>query len=394
MAESTLKGFAGLRNDVSSDRFEAGDLEAAVNVDIDDSGKLSRRDGYLSKLAGNIHSLWSNGTLCLFVSNGEMKRLNDDYTATVLRTGLSNERMAYVEVNGRVYFSNGVDTGIVDNGNVRTWGIVPPMLPLATQAGGNLPEGIYQYALTYVREDGQESGTGLAGRIDATGGIAFSSIPVSGDPGVTHKILYVTEQNGEVLYRAKVLANDATSYTWTGGILSIPLATQYLEQAPAGEIVTYHYGTMYVVQDDRVFYSSPFGYELFDPNGFLPFDSQVQIFAPVEGGIWVGTQTAIYWLDGVDADKLQKITRARVGNVKGTLAYINNDRLPESNFNQPDSLIALWWSDEGVCAGYSGGSLNKLTNKRYQPGIEGVSGTGIVRKSSNKSFQYLAIINH
>jgi len=63
---AAIAKFTGLRNDVSHERFKAGDMEEATNVYLDDSGRVSRRDGLTQVVAGSSHSLWSNGGLCLF----------------------------------------------------------------------------------------------------------------------------------------------------------------------------------------------------------------------------------------------------------------------------------------------------------------------------------------
>lgn len=395
MGDVTFKAFAGINNRLRAERLQPGDLVSAMNVNVSDDGQLARRDGRELKLAASAHSLWSDGIVCLFVDGTTLKRLNADYTATTLTELTSGEPMAYVSVNNRVYYGNGTDKGIIsETGTGRTWGLVPPALPLAANAGGALPAGTYQFAMTYVREDGQESGTGLAGRIDVTtGGIEFSDIPVSDDSTVTHKILYVTPQNGDVLYRAAILREDVVGYTYTGGPLSIPLNTQYMQDPPAGEIVAYHFGHLYVVRGSIVYYSQPYGYELFDLRDFLAFDSPVRIFAPIDSGIWVGTDKQVSWLDGTDPTKMEKADRASTKSVKGTLAYTQSELLPAIKEGVPDTKVALWWTGEGVCAGYPSGVLHKLTQDRYQSSIDGTTGAGLVAQTTGGD-QYIAVINH
>lgn len=62
---------------------------------------------------GNIHSLWSNGSVCLFVEDGTLYRMGVDFTKSVLRSGLSNHRMSYTSFNDRVYYCNGFQIGYV-----------------------------------------------------------------------------------------------------------------------------------------------------------------------------------------------------------------------------------------------------------------------------------------
>lgn len=395
MADVDIKAFSGLRNDVKPERMEPGDLVAAVNVDIGNDGQLSRRAGIESKLAADAHSLWVAGDICLFVEASVLKRLHDDYSTTVMRTLTTNDRVSYVSVNGRIYFSNGTDTGIIEpNGQSRSWGLVPPPLPAMADTGGVLPPGTYQAVMTYIREDGQESGAGLAGLVDVvTGGILFTDIPVPDDPTVVAKAIYITPQNGDVFYLAATLVVSTTTHTYKGSALTLPLNTQYLQQAPAGEIVAYHYGVLYVVSGNIVYPSTAYGYELFDLRDFIAFDSQVRIFAPVDDGIWVGTDKEVAWLSGVDPTKFEKTTRAEIGSVKGTLAYVSNDALPEIKENIQEARVALWWTDEGVCAGYPSGTLHKLTESRYRPTIDGQNGAGFVIEETG-GHRYIAVINY
>ena len=57
------------------------------------------------------------------------------------------------------------------NGQLSGWGTDLPILqPTAASVGaGQLPAGTYQFALTFVRDDGSESGTRRAGVVTATG---------------------------------------------------------------------------------------------------------------------------------------------------------------------------------------------------------------------------------
>src|SRR5574340_1597454 len=218
-----FKAFTGLRNDVQSERMEAGDLVAADNVNIDSSGQLSRREGRTLALAGDYHSLWAAGDVCLMVGGTTLYRVAPGYTTTALRTGLTaGAKMAYQAINERVYWSNGRESGVIEAGASRSWGLaVPAHQGTATATAGSLAAGTYQWAVTYLRDDGQESGTGLAGVITLTeeGGIALSDLPVSSDANATLlKVLYLTECNGSVLYEAATLDADATTHTLTAAV--------------------------------------------------------------------------------------------------------------------------------------------------------------------------------
>ena len=90
----------------------------AENVDLSRHGSVSRRAGRTRVYTGNISAAWGDGEDFLFVEDGVLKRLNGDYSATVLREGLTTPDVLYVlrSVMGRLYWSTGYDYGIIING--------------------------------------------------------------------------------------------------------------------------------------------------------------------------------------------------------------------------------------------------------------------------------------
>src|SRR4051794_25475570 len=103
MKDVSINGFAGISNKLTAERIQGipakdaplVDLAEAVNVDIDNSGKVWRRSGQTLQSAGAAHSLWSEDRIgiCLYVRDGMMYRLNEDMTSTALAAGLGDERI-------------------------------------------------------------------------------------------------------------------------------------------------------------------------------------------------------------------------------------------------------------------------------------------------------------
>lgn len=93
-------------------------LTEAMNVDIDDSYALASRSGLTEKLSGSgMHSLWANeeGTLCFFMSGNSLYKLNADFSSALITTLSSANRVDFCEVNTRVYLTNEVDIGYIEN---------------------------------------------------------------------------------------------------------------------------------------------------------------------------------------------------------------------------------------------------------------------------------------
>lgn len=124
-----FKGSTGLNNLIDPVRIaydeQSGisDLAEAYNVDIDDSGRISRRKGYVvTARTESIHSLWAEREYCLYVSGNSLYRLNPDYSYTGLRTGVSiGAIMDYAYVNRKVYYCNGFENGYVDDNVSYPW---------------------------------------------------------------------------------------------------------------------------------------------------------------------------------------------------------------------------------------------------------------------------------
>ena len=98
------------------------ELSQAVNVNIDSSGRPSRRLGRVQKSALSARCGFSFGELCLFVSGSTLYRMFPNYSVTGLRTDLTvGARMRYLPVADRVYYSNGIQKGYIVGGVTRTW---------------------------------------------------------------------------------------------------------------------------------------------------------------------------------------------------------------------------------------------------------------------------------
>lgn len=395
MPDISYREFSGVRNDLSPERFGPKDLAAADNCDLDSSGKLQRRAGYSQRLAGACHSLWSEGELCLYGSSVNLCRLRADYSSETLRSDLTpGAPVSYCAVNDRVYYLNGFQSGVIDNGVSRSWGLTPPVWQGAATAGvGNLPSGAYQWAWTFLRSDGQESGTGLAESINIApqSSLVFSDIPVSADPDVTHKRLYLSTANGEILYHALTMRNEtqAATYLDHGLRLQRPLDTpRFLQGALPGHLVAYYRGALFVAVGNLLFRSEPHAYELFDIRKYLPFDSRITLIAPMEDGIFLGTEKRVVFLAGRTLDEFEVVQKTPYGAIPGTLDYAPASLVKQAQ-NQGENPVAFWLSPQGVCLGLNQGVVLNLT-QQYSFNA-GAAGAGLFRRGARA--HYLALLS-
>jgi hypothetical protein len=372
----SLGSFSGIHNTLSAERIKTTasrddssvDLVEAVNVDIDNSKQLSRRPGQTLKIAGAAHSLWADGAICLFIAAGSMFIMNEGYGLTEVAAGLSTDPMSYVLANGRVYHSNGVVTGVVDEGRVRAWGVdINDIHVRGIATGGTMPAGTYLYAMTFTTRDGQESGTGLAQRIDLPfgGGIDFNwSVP--DDTNIVDCSIYISQENGEVMYLAAKLDVEQQTFAYVGGERTLPLATQWMDAPPAGQALALHKGRIYIAAGEYLYATTALSYEHCDLRDYRAFDgTPINVVAAVEGGLFVGTEKEIYFLNGATFGDNTLVRKMEFGAVRGSLVYADGQAVT-GNPAMNGVIVALFATSDGIVMGSPDGSLINLTRERYQ----------------------------
>jgi hypothetical protein len=153
-----IKGFRGKNNLADPARILPSGgtsfLAECRDADIDDEFMIHRRGGFGAPIfpGGGIHSLWSNGDVCLFVQGADLKMLNPDYTAATVFSGAGSARMVYVDVAGTVYLTNGTLIGFMQDGAFNFFPD-PQQTYKSTMAPGHLIE--YFNGRLYVARDNE-----------------------------------------------------------------------------------------------------------------------------------------------------------------------------------------------------------------------------------------------
>lgn len=158
-----------------------------------------------------------------------------------------------------------------------------------------------------------------------------------------------------------------------------------MQGAPAGQIVAWHKGQMYVVDGNIVYPSQPYSLELFDVRDFLQYPDRITLFAPVEDGIWIGTEQEIGFIAGSGPEDFTYTKKAGYGAIFGTQAYHYQQT------KNGEVRYVLWTSDTGICSGYPGGSFSNLTEKRYRY-TKPNEGCALLRKPTTGPTQYLTVL--
>jgi hypothetical protein len=338
-----------------------------VNCDLDDAGKLSLRQGSTQIHAGTIvkGSLWSSDDFSrtLFVESGSLWELFEfpvgTYNQRLVRTDVGATHMAYLDLNGRTYYTNGVITGQMEpDGTDIAWGVPRPHTQpnLSQGTSGELFAGSYQVAITYVSDTGEESGTGLAAEIEIAAdnsSIILSDFPPS--PSVADFIrVYVSNLDGRGLYRINDLHPAATTYEIdkVSNSAGIRLQTQFGMEPPPGDILEYHNGRIYIANDNILWFTEPLRYGIVKPmKGFLQFPKRITIVKAVDDGIYICSDRT-YWISGVDTPQFHQREVLPYGGVFGT------------GLNIPNFDAVAWFSKRGIVFGGENGEVLNIMQDR------------------------------
>lgn len=119
-----LQSFSGIRNTVAPERLLQTELEAAVNIDLDDAGQARRRRGFTKRIVGNFHSVRDMISGKTFgVQDGVLGIIRPGWVFASLGIVVGAGPVCYACVDGETYFSSASAQGVVDrNDVVQTWG--------------------------------------------------------------------------------------------------------------------------------------------------------------------------------------------------------------------------------------------------------------------------------
>lgn len=376
MKNIKIGGFT-LGIDMKSDEtsLPKGTVRDAVNVDLTTGGGIKRREG-ATMLAGftGAHSLWSprSGIYGLFAQYDALRMLTFPGVAPSVRTvasGLSlSERMTYCEDGTDTIFSNGVDLGIVPpTGMARAIGVSDPLgAPhvAARESGGMLP-GTYGCAYSFVSESGEESGLSPAMflTLPAGGSIDFAIPPTPID--VTLVRLYTTPVNGDVFYQMAEVPAGLALLNVSDDTPGKIAANQHLHRMPGGQLVRIFHGRLLVARGDTLIFSEPFNFGLTSRrHNFVQFQDDITMVEPVEGGVYVGTSAAVYFLAGAGpGDFVQQVASLNAPAL-GASTLVPAAALPDNLESLGDAPCALWLGRLGYSVGMSNGIVHDVQSSR------------------------------
>jgi len=175
-----------------------------------------------------------------------------------------------------------------------------------------------------------------------------------------------------------VIQNGVNS-DWVKGDYYGPTSHRVLSDPPIGTIVRAFNGRMYIAMGSWLFYSDPFSLNAFDlSRGFLMFEGQIQMVAPVAGGIFVGTDIGVWYLSGNGPQRFEQRKVSTEPVFRGTdakvnLASIGLAMLTEDRVNEGEGV--MWTGPEGIYLGAPGGRTYHLSSRKIT-GLSATEGAG------------------
>lgn len=371
MKTTPLGPFLGIstrRPDFALHVAKEGDyLRSAVNVDIDNAGKLRRRGTpALHAAMTGAHSLFMTGaTTALLVRASVLYAVTlPTYAEVLVKILSSNARMSYAVLGDSVYFSNGTDSGRVTSGVAYPMGLPTPTAPTLAAIGGSLAPGQYLVGVAY-----SNSVTGEVGGISATASLTLTAtggarvtLPAA-TTGATHIKVYLSADNGDV----PTLATTVATGTATADLTTLATgseSTMRLEAPlPAGTLFA-HNGRLCSFTGSTVYVGLPFrpGYYL-PAEGFIPFPSAVSIAVGNQGGVYVAADKT-YFIPG------------DLGDVQGALVdVLPYGAVPGTEFALSDKTQVGWFGAQGFVLADTQGSAQAVMadNIDVTPPASGVS---------------------
>jgi len=164
-----------------------------------------------------------------------------------------------------------------------------------------------------------------------------------------------------------------------------PTTTRQYTDPPAGMHIAYHRGRLLISVGNVLHFSEPGAYSWFCANyNFRQFDSYIRMIRPLAKGLYVSTETAVYYLHGDYLPEAEIISVASYPALEWSEAYdlfdvSRSKLLLDMNFS---GKAGVWMGinqdgQTSICVGGEGGRFLDLTRDKVDA-PSSLSGCGLV----------------
>jgi hypothetical protein len=132
---------------------------------------------------------------------------------------------------------------------------------------------------------------------------------------------------------------------------------------PTATSLAHFNGRIYLADDNLLWATELFLYKLVDKTrNFIQFESKITGLAHVQDGLYVGTETGVYFLTGAFTE-MRRIKITDAGMIPGSVVYTQTDAI--SDKPQAVAEAGFFLTTDGLCVGLPGGVCNNLTQAKY-----------------------------
>jgi hypothetical protein len=387
----TLGPFAkGVNNRLDDTALRADMLRDANNVQIDDTGRLSRRQGYEVAYtpAAECHSGFE------WRGRHSVYRRRRPQAIRSRYRGRGGRCAPGLPLASRLPMSKSMAMSII-----RT-ALSAARLPAPTTASGAskcrpawrswlrfagaMPAGRYQVVVTHETATGEESGSGLPSTIELDGGqgILIADIGVPRSSEVLFINVYCSTANGDELYLVTRLPVGQGEFCLADTGLLWPAPDDALPDPIAGRPRTggRQWPHLFGLWPGRVFIPNhwPMAYAG-QPLIFLTFPADVTLMAGVADGLYIVADNT-YFLSGGDPAQFQPRIVLPYGGAAGSL-----QRVP----NTPEAWV--WYSDRGIVTAGNSGQVKSLQEAQLSLDAAGSGATLFLEQDGQQQIISLSV---
>lgn len=361
----------GINNKANWRDLPEGFVRDMVNLDPLESGSAALRPGYERRYVGSdVRGALALGGQVL-IADGTVLVLYDTNTdtATTLATIAGAGLFAGAVLNDELFFCTENQTLRYKQGVLRPWG-VPTVTaqPTPTLVSGGLTPGVYQVAMTWVDQAGDEGGTTIAATV-SVGANQSLSVVLPSRAGLTPQ-LYVSAVNSATLY--KQAQGSGTHRVDSVRDDVARLETLHHREPASGNIVVAHNSVLVMADGPTLWMTTPLRPHLVNrATMFFQFPTPINMVASASGGLYVGADK-VYFISGVETDKPEQSTASEYPAVGGTTATL------------PDGRVA-WMTQYGLAISAPNGAVELPSGAHFVPELGLFGGSGMMQNNGNQT---------
>lgn len=356
----------GANNIAKPERLPEGFVRHLVNLDPSAGGQLDMRAQSSKVLdAADMRLAVDMGSQIVYVDGGLLgcySKLTD--SAEVIGSVDAVGEIAGVEYEGQVYLSTVRSSLRTDGVTVKPWAVPEPSFAVEV-IQGDLPAGIYKFAVTAKGEDGEESGASPR-LVRLLGGQAVR-ITTDDSRALT---LYATVHDGASLFSQGPLIGGAMALTQVDDQRE-RLTTSGLVPMPHCSMLAAYNAQIVGVCERLMVFSSPLYPHLMDAvGGFIQYSAKPTMIAATDGGIYVAVGDETFFVTGTDSDKPSSRRVLGIGAAGNTSVQLPDGR-------------AAWFTRYGQAIGDSTGVITLPNRDTYAPDLADIGAAGVLEHNGN-----------